>query len=286
MPTLDVRGASFECIEQGSGEPVVLIHGSVSDHRTWARLQPELARRFRAIVYSRRYHWPNAPIPDGADYAMVEQVDDLDALLDAVRARPAHLVGQSYGAYLALLLAIREPESVRRLVLAEPPVLPLFVNTPPKTHELLEVLFRRPRTAAAIIQFGAKGMGPATAAFKRGDLDSGLHLFGSVVLGREAFGRLSRRRMDQVRANLIPAEFLGSGFAPLSDAQVRGITHPTLLLGGERSPKLFGLLMDRLQELIPSVERAEIPGASHILHEDNPGAFLEKVAEFLDSGAA
>ncbi len=117
MPTLPIRGATLQYVEQGHGEPLVLIHGSVSDRRTWGQVQPELARHFRTIAYSRRYHWPNASIPAGADYAMLEHVDDLDA----AGARPAHLVGHPYGAYVALLLAIRRPESVRSLVLAEPP---------------------------------------------------------------------------------------------------------------------------------------------------------------------
>jgi len=134
------NGATLEYHEVGSGEPLVLVHGSASDYRTWGLQQPALAEHFRVISYSRRYHWPNDPISDGADYSMDEQVGDLQALLHALDAGPAHLVGHSYGAFLALLVAVREPSLVRSLVLAEPPVLTLFVSNTPKLTELLKLM--------------------------------------------------------------------------------------------------------------------------------------------------
>ncbi|NIT60692.1 MAG: alpha/beta fold hydrolase, partial [Aliifodinibius sp.] len=73
----------------------------------------------------------------------------------------AHLVGHSYGAFLSLLLAMRQPDYVRTLVLAEPPAITLFVSNNPKPLEILKLLVSRPRTAAAIIKFGAKGVTPA-----------------------------------------------------------------------------------------------------------------------------
>jgi pimeloyl-ACP methyl ester carboxylesterase len=54
-----------------------------------------------------------------------------------------------------------------------------------------------------------------------------------------------------------------------------------LLLHGERSPGLFRLLADRLEELLPNARRVEVPGASHIMHEDNPQVVNEAIAGFL-----
>ncbi len=281
MARAAIDHASLEYVEKGSGEPLVLIHGSASDHRTWHAQQDELAKHYRAIAYSRRYHWPNPRIPDGADYAMKEQVDDLRALLLALDAAPAHLVGHSYGGFLALLLALDEPSLVRTLVLAEPPVITLFVSNSPKPLELLKLFATRPRTAAAILHFGATGIGPATAAAKRGDVEAAVRTFGTAVLGREAFRRLSRSRLEQVRTNFFPEELLGSGFPPLEADPVRGVQAPTLLVTGERSPRLFHRLADALEELLPRVQRVEIEGASHMMQEDDPPAFNEAVLSFL-----
>lgn len=281
MAAIRANGMALETVVRGSGETVVLVHGSVSDHRTWRGTQAALADGFRTVAYSRRYHWPNEPIPPGADYSMDEHVDDLRAVICALGGEPVHLIGHSYGAFLCLLLAIREPGLVRRMVLAEPPAVTLFVSLPPSPAALLGLLARRPRTAAAIMRFAATGLAPATAAIERGEADEAIAVFGRATLGRETYESLSAARMTQVRANLIEAEFLGTGFAPLAAADVQGITAPTLLISGARSPAMFKRIVERLDGLLPASERAVIADASHITHEDNPAAYRAAVRGFL-----
>lgn len=281
MTSIDVGGARLHWIERGQGEPVVLVHGSNSDHRTWDGALDALSERYRVIAYSRRYHWPNETIPDDADYSMPEHVEDLRALLDAMDLDSAHLVGHSYGAYLCLLLAIRHPKRVRSLVLSEPPILRLFTSDPPRPGEVLKLLRTRPRTALAIVKFGAFGVGPATAAMRRGDLDEALRIVGTAVLGRDSFQRLSPARHEQARLNFFKAELLGSGFAPLDPDDVSAVGCRVLLLTGERSPRLFHRFTDHLEELLPRAERREIPAASHMLHEDNAALYSQAVLSFL-----
>lgn len=103
----------------GSGAPVLLIHGSgpgVSAWANWRLVMPELARRARVIApdmvgfgYSER--------PPGFAYTLGAWVRQAVGLLDALRIERADLVGNSFGGGLALALAIRHPERVRRLVL-------------------------------------------------------------------------------------------------------------------------------------------------------------------------
>ena len=212
---------------------------------------------------------------------MVEHVDDLKGILQTREFAPAHVVGHSYGGFIALLLALHKPDLVRTLVLIEPPVLTLFLSNPPKPFELLRLALKKPTTAAAILRFGLCSISPATAAARRGDEEKALQVFGSGVLGAEGFRRLSKSRLDQARANFISAEFLGSGFPALRAAELRTLQIPILLIGGERSPKLFSLLLDALEEMLPRAERVQIPRASHIVHEDNPAAFNAALIAFL-----
>ena len=208
MSTLRINGASLEYAEYGEGEPLVLVHGSASDYRTWHSQQEEFAHRYRVINFSRRYHWPNEQIPAEAAYSMLEHVDDLQALIQELGAVPAHLMGHSYGAFLCLLIAIKDPEIVRTLVLAEPPVITLFVSNTPKPLELLKLLVTRPRTAIAVLKFGAKGVAPAMAAAKHDDPKNATRLFGKTLLGQQFYSQLSEGRLEQVDANAIKAEFL------------------------------------------------------------------------------
>lgn len=285
MPQKELNGYKFEYVEKGTGEPVVLVHGSASDYRTWKKPLEELSKHYRTIAYSRRYHWPNEKISEGQDYSMLQHVDDLEALLQSLD-QPAHLIGHSYGGFVCLLLAIRNPQLVRTLVLAEPPVVTLHISNKPKPGELLKVLFSRPRTALAIIKFGAKGISPATAAAKQDNMEKALDIFGKATLGVDTFNNLSSERLQQSRDNLIKAEFLGSGLAPLDRQKVRNIKMPVLLLKGEKSPKLFRYLLDELNELIPHAEREEIPGASHIMHDDNLDYYNSVVLSFLEQHKA
>ena len=283
MASVNLSGTRFGYVECGRGEPLMFVHGAVSDYRTWQFQREEFAERFRVIAYSRRYNWPNEQIPKGADYSMTKQVDDLQALLRLLDAAPAHLVGHSYGAFLCLLLAIREPHLVRTLTLAEPPVVTLFVSNTPRPLELLKLLVTRPRAAAAIIKFGAKVLSPASQAFRDGNMEAGMHIFVDTVFGSGGYRALSESRKEQVRANLanLKAALLGSGFAPLNADQVRSIRTPTLLVNGEHSIGLFHHLTDRLEELMPHAERVTIRGVSHMMQEENGPAFNAAVLSFL-----
>jgi len=284
MASVEINGTSLEYFEDGNGEPVVLVHGSASDCRTWHYQKNQFAQCFRTITYSRRFHWPNESIGNDTDYSMQQQVDDLGSLITSLNASPAHLVGHSYGAFLCLLLAVQQPGLVRSLVLAEPPVITLFVSNAPKLSELVQLILRRPATAAAIIKFGATGIAPATKAFRRGDLEKGAEVFGDAIFGKGGYSRLPETRKAQVRDNLdnVCAEMLGSGFLPLRNADVRQIRLPTLLVTGKNSLPLFHRLMDRLEELLPDTERVEIAGGSHVMHEDNSRDFNTCCIEFLN----
>lgn len=283
VATTGVNGITLAYREQGDGEPVVFVHGSASDLRCWQEQMPAIGASYRAIAYSRRYARPNEDIAPGVDDRMPVHVEDLISFLQAVDAAPAHLVGNSWGAFICLLTAIRRPDIIRTLVLEEPPVLPLFVSTPPRPTELLALLIRRPRTALAILRFGAGTMAPTQKALRRGDDERAMRRFTSGVLGKAACEDVPEQRRQQMRENMnaVRAQLLGAGFPPLADDDVRGVTAPTLLLNGERSPALFRRLTERLHELLPNAQRLAIPAASHRMHEEQPAVLNDAILGFL-----
>jgi pimeloyl-ACP methyl ester carboxylesterase len=80
----------------------------------------------------------------------------------------------------------------------------------------------------------------------------------------------------------LEAQLLGAGFPPLSDGDVRGVRIPVLLLTGERSPAFLLRLTDRLEALLPTVERKGIPAASHAMHLENAEAVNAALLSFLE----
>jgi pimeloyl-ACP methyl ester carboxylesterase len=281
MLQAELNDYNFNYTESGNGEYVVFVHGSASDYRTWETQQREFEKYYHTITYSRRFHFPNEQIPDDEDYSMNQHVEDLETFLKFLTSEPVHLFGHSYGGFICLLLAIKNPKLVRSLVLAEPPVITLYVSNKPKPLEIIKLLFSKPKTALAIIQFGAKGIAPATAALKKNDMEKALEITGKAILGIDTYLNLSKSRREQARSNLIKAELLGSGFPPLDKKKIRNLSIPTLLIAGNKSRQLFRYLLDGLQELIPHSEKITISDASHIMHEDNPSDYNTAVLSFL-----
>ncbi|HEX2075610.1 MAG TPA: alpha/beta hydrolase [Geodermatophilus sp.] len=280
-----VNGTPLAYREVGAGEPVVFVHGGVSDLRTWERQLSPVGERYRAIAYSRRYARPNDDIPPGALDPMDPHVDDLVAFLRAIGAAPAHLVGNSWGAFICLLTAIRHPDVVRSLVLEEPPLLPLVLGPGIRPHPgvLGRSLARHPRATLAVLMFGARTFAPMAMAYRRGDTALAWQIFARGVLGADTFAGLPAQRRQQMRENasVLRAE-LRAGFPPLPEPAVRTVQAPALLLTGKRSPAVVRLLSGRLAELLPGVEQVQVPEASHLMHEDNApfvnGAILRFVA--------
>jgi len=285
--TIAVNGTSLAYQERGQGDVVLFVHGSASDMRTWHRQLPAFGSSWRAVAYSRRFARPNDDIGEGADDPMMPHVADLVAFVRSAGLGRVHLVGHSWGAFVCLLTALRYPDVVNKLVLMEPPVLTLFVSMPPGPLQLLRLLVTRPRLAGAIVKFGTGTVSPAQRAYRRGDDDAAMEIFGRGVLGDAAFEGLSAERLAQVRANrrADKAQLMGAGFPPLAAASVRTIQAPTLLLHGDRSPMLFGGLTRELERLIPDAICTEIPQASHLMHEDNPERVNALIQEFLAAPA-
>lgn len=148
----------------------------------------------------------------------------------------------------------------------------------------LTLLATHPCTAVAIIRFGLNGVGPASRAFRAGHIDDGIRIIGNTVFGPGGYARLPDARKEQVHGNRlnVKAEVLGSGFASLDPAATRTMVVPTLLVTGEKSISLFQRLVGRLHELMPQAETVAIPGASHMMHEDNAIAFNHAVCGFLE----
>lgn len=104
----------------GQGDPVVFVHGSLGDLRSWSLQMGPFSKLYRAIAYSRRYHQPNAGPGESLDYSVNLHAEDLASLIRDLGLHRPHIVGLSYGAYIALVLAAKNSELVRSLTLGEP----------------------------------------------------------------------------------------------------------------------------------------------------------------------
>ena len=101
--------------ERGQGEPLVLMHGAHVDSRFFEANIDALAERFRVFMPERRGHGHTPDVDGPITYDLMSE--DTLSFMEAVVDGPAHLVGHSDGAFIGLLIAIRRPELVRKLVM-------------------------------------------------------------------------------------------------------------------------------------------------------------------------
>ncbi len=266
--TILINGVELTYVEQGSGTPVVFVHGSVNDFRSWmSQIQP-FSQHYRVIAYSRRYHYPDGRVNGAPGYSAMVHRDDLAALIKTLGLAPAHVVGSSYGAYVGLLLAAKYPELVRSLVLGEPPALTLLGNEP-----------------GGVLDKQLQVLALSRRAFEEGDSERAIRIFIDSVIGDGTFDRLPAPARGSMLDNgsemrletLTPPE----QYFPFSCEVAQAIRTPSLLLTGEVSPRMFWLVTDELERCLPNQERAMIPNASHGMHIMNPQAYAETVLAFL-----
>ncbi|MFD3191603.1 alpha/beta fold hydrolase [Sedimentitalea sp. HM32M-2] len=282
--SIEINGTALATFENGEGVPLVFVHGSASDARTWSHQFDTFSRRFRTIAYSRRFHKPNFPIPDDAPDPIQTHVDDLASLLRTLDACPAHVVGHSWGGLVDLLLARQFPELVRSLTLIEPPAISLHVSIPPKPLELMRLLISSPQLALAIMKFGGGTVAPAEKAFRHGDEERAVEIFARGVLGNRYYKNLSTERRAQVWENRGPdrALALHHGFPDLKVFPFSEIRIPVLLIAGTDSPTIFRLLAENLHGRFPDAQMKLIENASHVAQENAPDALNKVIEEFLE----
>ena len=110
--------------------------------------------------------------------------EDLGEFIDLKEAKPAHLIGHSYGAFVALYYAYKHPEAVRSLVLIEPYVPSLIIEDPQNRLEILSLLFRKPSVALAAQNFLNKSLNPALKYLDQGNDEKAVEAFLDGVQGK------------------------------------------------------------------------------------------------------
>ncbi len=273
METVRANRVDLAYVDKGQGDPVVFVHGGMTDLRSWLGTQIEpFSKRYRAIAYSRRSHYPNSWVEYAPDYSIRTEVKDLVGLIDALAPKtPVYIVGSSLGGTIAAFTALDRPDLVRALVLCEP--------------GLFTLLQGYPEFATYAAQWKAKFNDPVSERLRAGDTEGAVTIFFNFVTGKnltyEQIPVEYRTRLSQNAGTILEE---GGRLDPFSPDDAKRIKIPTLLVGGEKSPQSFGLVIEELAKHLPNCERVTIKNASHAMHNESPQAsqaFNESVISFL-----
>jgi pimeloyl-ACP methyl ester carboxylesterase len=143
MPRLAVDDRVVTYEDYGTGPVAVLVHGSPGNGKAWQRVGERLAASHRVVAPDLPGHGGTTPQPPDATPDLGYSATLVEALVDAVG--PASLVvGYSYGAVVALAVALRGQVPIGALVLLEPVAVPALSLTGDETlHERTRAVFER-----------------------------------------------------------------------------------------------------------------------------------------------
>jgi 3-oxoadipate enol-lactonase len=247
------NGISYDV--RGSGPTVVLLHGGILDRRMWD-YEAGAWSWFRVVRYDLRGHGRSADI--GSPYSAS---DDLAAVLDAVGAKRAHLVGLSKGGSVALDFALTHADRVDRLVLAGAfPSGAQITERLPGLDSLIMATRRGDydRAASLVADMPAFVAPPERAQWVRGIVLANARVFRQSPTAERQLSPPAMARLGEVRA-------------------------PTLVIVGDADARDIVAAADSLAAGIPGAERATVRGAHHLVNVWRTDAFTELVRRFLES---
>src|SRR3712207_4586633 len=260
LKNIEINGRQLHYIEQGGEDrqtpAIVFIHGGLDDYRCWRFQANSFSKKYRTISYSRRFAYPNKWIGNVAqDNTIEDNAKDLAELIRKLDLAPAHLVGASYGAFIALYCVSKNPESAKTMVLNEPPIMEFLARSYLKEDVELRQTFR------------TRVLSPTQDASRAGDFRKATQVAIDGIMGIENyFGQLPEEGKQFLidNAKSLASELESTLSTSYTIEDVKQITTiPTLLVKGELSPKYFLRIVDILSENMPNSKQIVIPNVSH-----------------------
>ncbi|MET0645278.1 MAG: alpha/beta fold hydrolase [Pyrinomonadaceae bacterium] len=262
MPTVSARGFELYYEEHGRGEPLVLVPGFGAGLWIWYRQVPGFAERFRTIVFD-----PRGVARSAADapFTMRDLADDLAALLEELRVEEAHVLGASFGGFVAQEFALAHPALVRSLVLC-------CTSYGGAGH--------RPPSAETLAAI-ASTKGLNTEERVRENL---LLAFSPRFAAEHAqeVERVTRLRAENVVPEHVYLRQLQAAFAFDAAARVGGIEAPTLVITGDEDVIVPHENSLNLAAAIPGARLRVIEGGSHAFFIERAEEFNRAVVEFIE----
>lgn len=245
---------------------MVLVHGSWVDHHEWDPVISELSETFRVLIYDRRGHSKSErPEKQGNTE---EDVSDLIALIEELGMAPAHLVGNSFGAALALKIAGRRPDLIRTLNIHEPPLFGL-ISQVPEAQPFVQIVNERIQAVAELIA--------------RGENENAAQQFvETIAIGPGSWQKLppAVQQTFIFNAPTFYDELLDPGALQMDTSTLTSFRKPVLFTNGSETPPFFLLVLNQLARVMPEARRKVFNGSGHVPHISDPAGFIKTVKDF------
>ena len=274
MQTTQTKISSTAYIDNGRGEPVVMIHCSSTCAREWQKLSETLNADFRSIAVDQWGCGKSAPWNGQTEFTLASEAGPIVSLMLEF-GTPVHLVGHSYGGAVAAKIAREHPDLVLSLTLIEPSSFHLLAANPGDADLLGEI------TAIAKL---------VTDAVSSGGYWQGAEQFVDYWSGEGSWTAIPheiKMRLSQTLGKVV-LDFRALLDETAEPEDYADIACPTLLLCGELARAPSRRIVDIFAAMIPGAILHMIPKAGHMSPVTHSEAVNRKIIEHLyrhsDSG--
>lgn len=268
--TIELDGLSYLKLkvaysDEGSGEPVILLHGIPTWSFLYREVIPLIATNFRALAPDFLGHG-YSDRRDRFDRSLMAQTAMIVRLMDALGIETATIVGHDTGGGVALIMGIERPERVKRLVLSN---VVAYDSWPiDDMVELGNPLWKK-KTPAEIADFIRSGLPDGVHKPERLTPD---FMAGIAAPYADEEGKISIIRN---------ASSLNTNHTMALVDRHKEIRAPTLLLWGVKDPWQTIADAERLASEIPNARLVRMEQCSHWLQQDDPETFAKEIAAFI-----
>lgn len=269
--TIKVNGVDLAYMQEGTGSPVLFIHGAITDMRVWESYVDAISKNRAFIAYNQRYFgtadWPD----DGENFQTLTHSDDLIGLVETLEIGPVNLVTHSYAGMVATHAMLKRPDLFRSVVHYEASVDGLLDTMP---------------GGATASREQSSHYGQVGEALRDGRLeDASLRFFEAVGKLPDGAGELLPNplpTMFRENGRTIPHFVKKASAGRVTCEQLGAMDMPTLAVQGQNTFTRYAMQADQIARCQSNAMTLVIPDATHTFPVTNPEEFAKVVVSFLD----
>ncbi|MCH7403684.1 alpha/beta fold hydrolase [Belliella kenyensis] len=245
----------------GSGEPLIILHGLFGSADNWFSIAKELEKNYTLYLVDQRNHGDS---PQSEDWNYDVMVEDLKELMEDEGLDNAFLMGHSMGGKTVMNFALKYPDRVKKLIVAD--IAPRYY--PVHHQSILEGLM-----SVDLAQI--KSRKEADDQLSKHIPEAGIRQFLLKSLGRDKDGRF----IWKINLKVINEKIEEVGKALDQD---NSFDNPTLFMGGADSKYIQEKDKEDIEKYFPNHHLIYIKNAGHWLHAEQPKAVIDTVRAFLE----
>jgi esterase len=257
----------------GTGNPIVILHGLYGSSDNWYTIGRALADKYEVFIPDQRNHG-NSPHSPQHDYNAMS--DDLNDFFIQHNLKRAVILGHSMGGKTALAFGLKYPEKVEKMIIVDISPFGYDETSAPEVISHEQIM----RSLMALQPETLKGRQDADNRLQNQIRSEPVRQFLLKNLKRDSEGifywtmnlPVLQQHLPEIYATILPSEQTRPGDIP---------DFPLMFIKGENSGYLRKEEFDNIRHYFPHAELAEIAGAGHWVHAEQPDDFLKTIRDFI-----